>query len=229
MEIAEELNKDILEVWKNNSKKRGNFYPILYPDLRAGKVLFIGMNPSFSEDKFEQIIKKNPAWEKLNSIEEFFKYPEADKKRIINFEKRARENHSYFTIFNKCDFEWEHIDLFFYRNTSQEKFKNDIIELKFNKEGKIKKINEFGELQLNLSISTISKLKPKIIVVINADASRILREKMEIDNSKFKEEGFDRLKNNRTPIFFSGMLTGQHALDKGSLERLFWQIKNCNL
>ena len=34
------------------------------------------------------------------------------------------------------------------------------------------------------------------------------------------------LNEKSVPVFFSSMLTGQRALDKGSFERLKWHVKN---
>jgi hypothetical protein len=34
--------------------------------------------------------------------------------------------------------------------------------------------------------------------------------------------------NENTPVFLSGMLTGRHALDLGSYERLKWHLKFVN-
>ena len=43
--------------------------------------------------------------------------------------------------------------------------------------------------------------------------------------SYFKEKGFDYfyLGKLKIPIFFTGMLSGQRALDRGSKRRLIWQ------
>lgn len=55
----------------------------------------------------------------------------------------------------------------------------------------------------------------------------------EKDNNRKKNSTFDpsigtyriEIDGFKTPIIFSGMLSGQRALDLGSLERLKWQIK----
>ena len=95
--------------------------------------------------------------------------------------------------------------------------------------------------QLVISKQIIENVNPKIIVVNNSLARRLSgREKIEFNgkwisewiNFDFifdKDLGTDRIIStdhlNNTPVFFTSMLTGQRALDKGSYERLIWQIK----
>ncbi len=73
-------------------------------------------------------------------------------------------------------------------------------------------------------------VNPKLIVVLNAGASNIFRE-MYIINP-FPSPSFDKKKgaeiisiNSRNvPVIFSGMLSGQRALDIGSRVSLQWHI-----
>ena len=60
---------------------------------------------------------------------------------------------------------WEHIDIFFIRETNQKTVKQ-IRE----------KYPEFFQNQLSLSIEIIEELNPKIIIITSAFASRILKE-----------------------------------------------------
>jgi hypothetical protein len=91
--------------------------------------------------------------------------------------------------------------------------------------------------QLLISKEIIELSKPKVIIVNNSLARKYLgfEKNNDIDvwmGLKFKFDetiGTYRVVNNEnlknTPIFFTSMLTGQRALDKGSLERLIWHIK----
>lgn len=46
----EHINSMILKVWND-------YHPILYPEFRKGEILFIGLNPSFSNKAFKKILK----------------------------------------------------------------------------------------------------------------------------------------------------------------------------
>ena len=102
---------------------------------------------------------------------------------------------------------------------------------------------KFINAQLEISFEIIEKAKPKIIVVSNALASEFFG-KMKPKHTKYFDRiwrGFDldfekdfdnelgcywvHFGDLKIPIVFSGMLSGQRALDIGSLERLKWQIK----
>lgn len=86
---------------------------------------------------------------------------------------------------------------------------------------------DFAEEQLKLSLKLIADTEPVIIVVINAEASRILRDKWEGCLSFDDKLGtyLIQLDERRVPVFFSSMISGQRALDKGSFDRLMWHMK----
>jgi len=213
----EEINQEIISVWKKHEGKKGTErWPLLFPNIKQNKILFIGINPGFDK-KFlgEGCEKKYLFSNNLNKEEE------------IEREKKAKEELEYRGYFRgfeeikkECKIDWEHVDLFFYRNTSQK----ELIKIIEYKE---KIMNEFGEDQLKISLELIKMADPKIIVVSNAMASHILKKWLKIDSSDFEKNGFDFaiINNKRVPIFFSGMLTEQRALDKGSFRRLKWHIR----
>lgn len=132
------------------------------------------------------------------------------------------EIHPYFKKFKdiseKVGVGWAHIDLLFVRETNQKVVK----EIESKKLGK-KFINE----QLDISLTIIENVLPKIIVVNNTYARELLKGRLDNDfNMNLGTPKFttpNSLKG--TPIFFTSMLTGQRALDLGSYERLIWQIK----
>ena len=144
-----------------------------------------------------------------------------------------KEVHPYFAkcreISKETGINWEHMDLFFEKETNQKNVIHDYIEKEsFN--SKNIKLDKFAERQLEISMLAIEAIEPKIIVVINALASKILKQQYKEDKlSKLDEDkGFYtvKLNNKDIPIFFSGMLTGQRALDDGSYERLKWHIRS---
>lgn len=214
----EELNKKILEIWRDHTKERGNYWPVLYPEFTESKILFIGLNPSGdSEQKFElKDVSYLENEEKISSQ--------------IELEKKAKETYTkYFKPFQKIsesiygegnELKFNHLDLFFYRGRSS----NDFMSLL--EKGELK---EFFEKQLEISLEAIKKRDPEIIFVANKNASDILKQKWNdlIDESKFNKEGFDRIiiNNKPVPIFFSGMISSARMIDDHSLKRLIWHIK----
>jgi hypothetical protein len=145
-----------------------------------------------------------------------------NKPEKIFYNNEHSEVHPYFKKFidisNKVKLNWSHIDLLFIRETSQ----NVVKDMGSEHLG-----HRFFEEQLKISIAIIEKTQPKIIVVNNTYARDLLKRKFDFE---FDEEiGTHRIKSqnslNNCPVFFTGMLTGQRALDLGSYERLIWQIK----
>ena len=118
----------------------------------------------------------------------------------------------------KTGIKWSHLDLVYIRETNQKAVEN----IFSNANGK-----EFIHAQLNLSQKIIEKAKPKIIVVSNSLARRLLgvNFKFIFDEKIGTHKIVENSKLENTPIFFTSMLTGQRALDTGSYERLVWHIK----
>ncbi len=172
------------------------------PNYNAN-ILFVGINPSSGEEIDGKI----------------YEYQ-------LNYE---RPNHQYFNRFvevaNYCDCrnDWAHIDLFFFRGKQKEFY-----EILKKDTGK-----NFLQEQLKKTIEDFqTKFKPKIIVVCNSLSRDILLDNSHDlleDGALIKKESF--VENicayswRNIPVLFSGMLSGQRALDLGSLERLKWHIK----
>ena len=122
---------------------------------------------------------------------------------------------------------FEFIDLFALRETNQ-KILIPYLEIK-DVEVYAHIESNFGKDQFKkVFLPLLNGLNPRVVVVINALASRIIRTHMKVELSKDLDRDygchFVEVEGNQVPIFFSGMLSGQHALDKGSRERLLWQI-----
>ncbi len=215
----ERINKKILSLWNKFPEESGELFPLLLPELRKNSILFIGLNPSFSIGR-------------INFLESCKKSNKLDPDLLIKMEKNVQEKYPYFSKFKiiakKVGFSsWEHIDLFFYRLTSQKKFKKII---GFN-EKKEFIFNNFGEEQLKLSLELIKEITPKVIVVVNSFSSDIINNHslFKINTKQFNQIGYDffEIEDGSIPILFSSMVTGQRALDKHSLRRLIFSIKKC--
>lgn len=175
-------------------------------EVTRNVLLFIGINPS-----------GQPGYEKS-----IIEYPlELDAPEHPYFKKMHQ-------IAEECKVPWTHLDLLNHVGTDQK-----LIYTFYAKPNGV----EYIWRQLQLAEQIIRDSDPKVIVVSNALAGTFLgkdkapmaaetkrNEWLNFD-MKFNDELGTYVWEERTPIFFSGMLTGQRALDKGSLERLIWHIK----
>lgn len=223
------LKQNLLDLWRSHYQDDNNaLMPLFYGSLKQHALLFVGLNPSFSEKGFIQLFQ-DTEFAGLNP-NEFYAWKNRknfDFEKAIKIEMLAREKYDrYFKpikeIAQYVGLEWEHIDLFFERVTEQHQLNERIFE---DRRGAV--LTEFAEEQLKLSLKLIEDVEAKIIVVINAGASKILRDKW--SESLFFDDRLGtylvQLNERRVPVFFSSMLTGQRALDKGSFERLKWHVR----
>lgn len=230
--IKEDYKKDVLDIWRKfenldifcNPDFEYRKHPLLPEKVQKDSLLFIGMNPSFRKGT---IIPENE--------KDIWFYPTQLDKDItdIQYFEKMKEIAEY------CKTEWTHLDLFFIRETKQKLIEN----LSYSNV-------EFLNAQLKISFEILERANPKLIIVSNALASEFfgkmrtkhnsfdkiwkgydlffedndLREKKSTFNSKIGTYEIE-LSNKKVPIIFSGMLSGQRALDIGSFERLKWQTK----
>ena len=207
------INQEILGLWE---ARFGDSYPkvpwpMICPEpIKAGLVV-IGCNPAYPKANYYPIPKFN-----ANDITE----QQIDD--ISKKEANARRDYPYYLPFHRIaselDLPLEHVDLFFYRETSQEKVKTLILK-------QDETLNDFGRSQFELAQRIVALAHPKIILVANAFAAKIY--KHELGLKRHDEEGlyWITLGSQRVPVFFSGMLSGQRPLDSHSRERLVWHMK----
>ncbi|HCM78102.1 MAG TPA: hypothetical protein DIS90_17085 [Cytophagales bacterium] len=179
-------------------------------EIKEGALLFIGLNPSFPEEA----------------------------KSGSHLYDLKQEDEGYFAKFGDIakacgDTEWSHLDLLPIRHTQQKNIEIDVVFTHW-------KIVE-GYLR-TVSQVLLEDAKPKAVVVVNSTARLLLGkdqdEHAEKEQDKkiwmglkfdFKESNgacyvtnSDKLEG--VPFFFSGMLSGQRALDLGSYQRLKWHV-----
>lgn len=184
-------------------------------DEKDCDVLFVGINPSFSEGS-----------EKSNSIfnrEAPHPYFEAFKR--INGELESKPY-----LIDKVN--WTHLDILVFRETNQKY----IDELLGHDNG-----IPFVYEQVMIARERILHIQPKVIVVANTKARELMGKNrfkptngeevgvwMDFQFEFDMEFGSYRITNvpelKDTHVLFSSMLSGQRALDLGSRERLVWQI-----
>ena len=197
--IYEEKIKNLFENYKSQDPELQEIInrKYVYSQFHTGrKVLFIGLNPSFREKQAKK--------------EEYYKSFDA-----------TNNNDRYFKRFpllveNKND--WTFRDLLYIRETRQRNIENFY-----------KREPDFIKQQLEISKEIIKKINPEIIVVCDTFARNLLKSNMMNFEFEFDDTiGTYRIINNPdfkdTIVFFSGMLTGQRALDNGSFERLKWHL-----
>lgn len=215
--VSKKINSQILAIWKNWKQyfphTDPELGPLFFHNFKKNCILFIGLNPS--EPK------------RLNKIDKWkLRTPKEEMSWInqcVEADEWFLEKHPYFQKFRELSkeihLEWEHIDLFFYKETSQKKFSGMIY--------KKRELTKFANDQLEVSLKLIESINPKVIVVANALASKIIKGSLGNKITFNDLKGFHIIRINKrvVPIFFSSMWTGQRALDTGSLERLKWHIK----
>lgn len=173
--------------------------------IQKNTILFIGINPSYRKN--DQAHKQSFWDPEQDCSDRYFK-------RFVKLSE-------------SCGHPWAHMDLLPIRETSQkelEKLEKDHLDF----------------LMKNLMISKeiLEAHEPKLVVVANTLARKYLGKQqkngknvwMDYDFGKMREDGTYRIQNEDSklkgvPFFFSGMLTGQRALDNGSFERLKWHVK----
>ncbi|KKU82247.1 MAG: hypothetical protein UY07_C0001G0033 [Parcubacteria group bacterium GW2011_GWA1_47_8] len=223
----EKINSKIVTLWNKYFQNDQDVYaPLFYDEFKKGGLLFVGMNPSFSARGFKTILQ-NTEYKDMDP-DTFFKWSNisSNPKLIddcIKVENYAYQNYSlYFgrpvEIAKNVGLDWQHIDLFLYKETSQTDFMNRV-----RSKGVL---NEFGMDQIKLFEDILVQIEPRCVVVSNATGSEILREYIKSDLSWDAERGFHWFTRGgkKIPMFFSSMLSGQRALDRWSYERLVWHI-----
>jgi hypothetical protein len=83
----------------------------------------------------------------------------------------------------------------------------------------------FGEKQFALFRKALYRSQPKVIVVINAAASHILKFHLGLNYNDGDGCYYSSDEKINAPFFVGSMLSGQRALDIYNRERLIWHLK----
>jgi len=188
-------------------------------------LLFLGIGASNGKKKNKNDTLKEDTCDKQHKPVQYETY----KGRIG---ENGNDGYDYYKpmiqLADKTDFgkNWSNIDITLFRETSQKKL------VPF-----FKKFPEIMKKQLELATEMIIAADPKIIIVSNALVRDVLKndpKKSKIASSGFvfhfdDDIGTDIIDTpeelERTPVFFTSMLSGAGTLDKGSFARLKWHIK----
>lgn len=236
------VNSKILELWSKTQapynlqqsfKDPTLIAPLLYPNLKTNSILFVGLNPSFSLTALSKHHKKSEdeIWDYYNATNTH------NKKGWIKEVEEASENYSYFKKFDPIKnemnakipdsiFDWEHIDLLLVRKTQQNEMLKQLGLHNINDPHDIQDstMKEFVLTQIDFFRKLLRELYPKIIVVVNAKASRIFKEAFD---PKWNDDAgcyITSVEDRSVQTHLTGMLTGQRALDNESYNSLKWNI-----
>jgi hypothetical protein len=180
------------------------------PEPLTGGLAVIGCNPALPESNYYAVPLFQP------------EATDAHLPGLIQLEIDARTSYRYYAPFHRLarhlGLPWEHIDLFFYRETNQTKLK----ALVTDRDGTL---NEFGLRQVSLASRILTLTEPKIILVANAFAARVFKTHFRL--SAVDEDGlyWTPLGIRNVPTFLSSTLGGIRPLDSHSLERLLWHMR----
>lgn len=178
-------------------------------------LLFVGMNPSGADKRYYK-----------GNVNDVLIYPSGSPyyKAMAEFTKACLGNSDDFS----------ELDLFGIVQGTQSVIKKDFLE----------NPDYYKEMFELFWKYVVVKVQPKVIVVANALASSILRrdKSLKLNQTKYdnfyKSTYFSLAQNTlfggytltagkfTCQLYFSSMLSGQHALDKGSREDLVWLVKN---
>lgn len=184
--------------------------------LKNIDILFIGINPSYSKGSISETLFYNKSTVETKSYFKPFNSIIKELEENKNFSKKVT---------------WSHLDMLVFRETQQSYIDNELL--------KTENGVDFIYKQLMVSKKILEYLNPKIIVVSNTSARGFLgRDKFIKDKKEYGfwmnfdfdfdyEFGTDKIVNNdkiKPYAFFTSMLSGQRALDKGTRQRLIWHI-----
>ena len=173
--------------------------------VKIGGVLFVGINPSYDEapkGTDVSIVRKSDAV----GVSDGYNYEPYFGKPKQLCERIGAGGFS-------------HVDMFSIRCRQQFRVRNMVYD---------SACKAFVEKQLGLFRKVVDGAMPRCIVVINAMASGLIKGGLALGSLQYDEDlGVDMYEVNgkRIPVFYSGMLSGAHALDNGSYERQLWHIR----
>lgn len=209
--VKEKFESEITSIWDNHKYEnleilRRGF--AVQDVVVKNCIMFIGINPSYDDLL-------------------------GDRSRTFYNVEHEGFGHPYFNKFKeitqKVGIQWTHFDLLYLRETKQN-FIKDLMKMPNG--------IDFIFKQLEISKKVIFEAKPKILVISNTMARFFSGFEQNEEGTEgvwmdfdfeFEEKfGTYKIINNKelnnTPVFFTSMLTGQRAIDKGSFERLKWHI-----
>ena len=241
IELCKHCTDKAIEIWRKQSVEDAPLpgaalMPLLLPIMNyvvGTDLLFVGMNPSFSLPTVEKIMKV--AVPTCTDVNTFFKWNpdlpgdllERRVAELVCFEMTARDvyktYYGQFKVFAErvgADSNaFAHIDMFLMRHTSQK----EVLTGK-GYGATFGKLIPFAQEQFELFRFTLKSMSPKVVVMTNAGASGLALEGLGLTSSD-DGRSYRWAELPEVPIFLSGMISGQRALDTYSKTRLVLDVR----
>jgi len=213
------------DIWKNHIKNPDELNPRdkiedrgyhIEKELPKGGILFLGMNPSYPKGTEDDTKKRTYIRKKDKDTFVYGDSYHVTEKSDGNYWNKLLETAEKLGESQLC-----HHDLFFVRERNQATVLNLIDDAAWKK---------FFNEQLQMSEEIVKAADPRIIVVVNAGVSNLIKAKHVFGFNPtpywWEKLGVDMLQINgkNTPILFTGMLTGRRAIDNGTYNSLMWHI-----
>lgn len=221
--VSQQINREVLQLWAQTFDPGEDVWlPSVYPPIQQDGILFVGLNPSFPRmNGFKKILQGSP-YSELDPTE-FYHWRNRsnfDLDTAVEIARLAKERYDFFRPFRSfaedLNTSWEHIDLFFYRVTDQGALKTRLAE---------PRLINFKAQQLELSRKLIEAARPRLIVVVNAYASGLFEAEFGPEFDEIRGCHLAEVDHHPIPVFLASMLTGQRAMDRYSLRRLKWHVR----
>lgn len=206
---AAAVNRDVVALWTTRfgGQPTPVYWPLICPEPGTDGLAVVGCNPAVPESGYYNIPQFQPGTLEPHLTE------------LPQIEAAARRSYPYYAPFHRLarqlGLPWEHIDLFFYRETGQKK----LLPLVASPD---EELNDFGRRQVALSGRLLALAQPRIILVANAFAGRVFKRHFGMQPLDDNGLYWVTLGARRVPVFLSSMLSGARPLDLHSLERLVW-------
>jgi len=226
MNLIFDINSALIQLWTTQLPADApRLMPMQYAEPPKAPIVFVGLNPSFSEDG---ILRNQTLANALPvNAREFFAWPQHasfDLTKCLALESYAHTHYPFFAwhreIKKASDLPWVHYDIFAIRETSQQTVQSltcsgaDPIGL-----------TPFGAAQLAIFHDLLALATPRAVVVVNALAAQIYLQQRRPRFDPATGHYLDTTPGGQAfPVFLSGMLTGARALDRHSRTRLIWQV-----
>ncbi len=210
-----EWNDRLDSIWRKNfSAKPSVLAPLYYDKLRRDSLLFIGLNPSFNEQNISSFIRScHPERDPCPRVQFSWKIDQPFDRSICLEEQRYSKKayKKYYGLHDKIagDVEWEQLDIFRFRESKKAALK----DVRTQHKG-------FDEESQDLFVEVFCSLQPKLVVVINAEAVKLISNRLRVQSISANTDQ-DVIWCGERPI--PAVFSGQHLyMAAPNLNLLIW-------
>ncbi len=198
-DVVNRVNQQVIDLWKHEfaGREAETPCPLIYAELAEMGLVVIGCNPSLPKrghyacPMMSQIIVDRQSIECIKSLE-----------------VAARNGYPYFqpceSIAKTLGLFWAHVDLFFQRGTSQKAIEREACESSIGWDLPIT-LRKFASEQVKLALQLVEACRPKIVLVANAFAAKIIHSEVKLRNLDAEGLLWATIAWRAVPVFLSGM------------------------